>query len=208
MAKKNDSGTNDESSIRTLGELITTLDNDPTILERISTFMPELGKMKTVHDRHRALFAEVLGGNREKEGELDAARMDTNNHLGVFHGLVQLTGSRDPSIPQSLGITAPTPTKRSLTNHFSSPENLRLVYKGLSLIARAGSVKGAKNYEIWVCDGDPMVESNWRYHSHSTRVNHIEITGLTPGRMYYFRIRAVLSGGNSPWSNFVGMMAI
>lgn len=207
MAKKTNAGGSDEEVIRTTGELITTLANDPSILQRMQTFFPDLEKFRSAHDRHRNLFAEVLGGKHEMEGDLEAARNHINTHLDVFHGMVALTGSHDPSITQSLGIVQPV-TKRNSVLHLTSADNFRMVYDGKMMVARANGVKGAKSYELWVCDGDPMIESNWRYLTNSTRINHIEVTGLTPGKLYYFRIRAICSHGNGPWSNFVSMMAI
>ncbi len=198
---------NDEEVIRVTGDLISTLAKE-SMLERILTVFPDLQKLQTTHDRHRGLFNEVLGGNRDKEGELQAVRQEVNNQLGLLRGMALLAGTQDPTIPQKLGMQQQQPTAKRNSGSLTAPENFRLAYDGHTIVARANGVKGAKSYEVWGCDGDPMSESNWRHLITSGRGNHIEIPGLTPGKLYYFRIRAITSTGSGPWSNFKSMMAI
>ena len=208
MGKKA-SGSNDEEMIRATGDLIVTLGKDPSILEDIYSLMPNLGKFQSVYDRHRNVFNEVLGGNHAKEQELQTVRDEVNSQVGMLHGLAVLVADTDPSIALRLGVAQPPITKRTLTYyHLTSPDNFKLVYKDHLLIARANAVKGAKSYEVWFCEGDPRVENSWRHLTTSTRVNRIVLTGLTPGVVYYFRIRAISAHGEGPWSNFINMMAI
>ena len=189
MAKNPLGGGSDEEVIRVTGDLISTLAKDSSILESITLLLPDLQKIQSAHERHRNLFSDVLGGNREKEGELQAVRQEVSTQLGLFRGMAVLAGSQDPSIPQKLGWAHPQPITKRNAGHLTATENFRLVYDGHVLIARANAVKGAKSYEVWGCDGDPLIESNWRHITTSGRVKRIELTGLTPGKVYYFRIR-------------------
>ena len=208
MAKNHFGGGSDEEVIRMTVELIGILAKEPSILERISMLVPNLDKLQTVHDRHLNVFNDVLGGNSEKEKELQAVRSEVTKQLGLFHGMAVLAGSQDPSITQELGIVQQQPATKRASGHFTSSENFRLVYDRHTVIARGNAVKGAKSYEVWGCDGDPMTESNWRHFTTSSRINRIEIPGLIPGRLYYFRVRAIMSNGSGPWSTFVSIMAI
>jgi hypothetical protein len=210
VGKNRNGGERDEDVIRATGELVTNLVKDPSILERMNALMPDLEKIQKAHDRHRSIFSEVLGGASEKEGELASARSDALNIVSLLHGIALLTGKYDPSIPQKLDLVQQQPpiTKRGATGGLAATENFRLVYEGQNIVARGSAVKGAKCYEIWICEGDPLTESNWRHLITSGCVNHIEINGLTPGKLYYFRIRAVGSHTTGPWSNFISMMAI
>lgn len=198
---------NDEEVIRVTGDLISTLAKE-SMMERILTVFPNLQKLQTTHDRHRGLFNEVLGGNREKEGELQAVRQEVNNQLGLLRGMARLAGTQDPTIPQKLGMQQQQPTVKRNSGALPIPENFRMVYEGHTIVARANAVKGARSYGMWGCESDPMTESNWRHVTTSARVNRIEIVGLTPGKLYYFRIRAISSSGTGAWSNFMSMMAI
>lgn len=207
MPKNQFAAGSDEEVIRVTGDLISTLTKD-SILERIYTLFPDLQKLQSAHDRHLGLFNEVLAGNREKEGELQAVRQEVSAQLGLLRGMALLAGTQDPSIPQKLGMQQNPPITKRTMGQFTSPENFRMVYDGQVIVARANAVKGAKSYEVWGCEGDPMTESNWRHLTTSGRVNRIPIPGLTPGKLYYFRIRAISSTGSGPWSSFKSMMAI
>ncbi|TGU71767.1 fibronectin type III domain-containing protein [Geomonas terrae] len=171
--------------------------------------MPDLEKIQQAHERHRSIFSEVLGGASEKEEELASARNYALNIINLLHGVALLTGKYDSNIPQKLDLVQQQPiTKLGANAGLGATENFRLVYEGQIIVARGSAVKGAKSYEIWICEGDPLTESNWRHHITSGCVNRIEMTDLTPGRLYYFRIRAVSSHATGPWSNFISMMAI
>lgn len=208
MSKNRSGGANDEEISRETGMLITSLAKDPTILESIFALLPPLDKMQDAHQRHRNLLNEVLGGATEKEGDLEGARNEVITHASIIHGLAQLTGKHDPTIPQKLaGASPPNSSKRVSSAHLSQM-NLRVVYQEHQLVARANGVKGAKSYEVFVCEGDPATESNWRHQATSPRASRIVLTGLTAGKVYYFRIRAITSHGEGPWSNVVSIMAI
>lgn len=209
MGKNRTSGETDEEVIRTTGDLVANLVKDPSIMQSIDALWPKLEKIQTAHDRHRSIFYEVLGGAREKEGELQVARDEVTSQVNLVNSIAHLTGKQDPSIIKKLGLVQQLPTtKRGASASLSTPENFRLVYEGHTIVARGSAVKGAKSYEIWICESEPLAESSWRHQTTSGRVNRIEITGLTPGRLYFFRIRAVGSHTTGPWSNFISMMAI
>lgn len=211
MGKNRNGGESDEDVIRVTGDLLASLVKDPSILGSIIAMFPNLEKIQAAHERHRSVFHEVLGGAHDKEGELQAARSEVLMQTSLVRGFATLAGKHDPTIPQKLGLVLQqqTANKRGAAAlSLTVPGNFRLLYEGHTIIARASAVKHAKSYEIWVCEGDPLVEGNWKHHTTSGRVTRIELTNLTPGRLYHFRIRAVGSDRNGPWSNFVSMMAI
>ncbi|QWV92155.1 fibronectin type III domain-containing protein [Geomonas oryzisoli] len=208
MSKNRDGGGKDDEIIRASDDLLTSLSKDPTIMQSIYDVLPNQEKLQEARDRHRSLFHQVVDGAHDKEPELEAARNDHVAKMNLVTGMATLTGKHDPTIPQKLGLVHPLTGKRSPAGGLSVPENFRMVYEGRMIIARGSAVKGARSYEIWVCEGDPFTEANWRHHATSGKINRIEITGLTPGRLYYFRIRAVGANDSGPWSNFISMMAI
>ena len=208
MTKNPYDGANDEEVIRATGDILTLLVKDSSIMPSIITLLPSVESVQTAHDFHRGLFNDVLGGNREKEGDLQEARSQVKKQLALLRGLAVLAGSQDPSIPQRLGLVQHAPPTKRVSAHLTSVQNFRIVYDGRKMVARASAVKGAKSYEVWCCEGDPLTESNWRHVTSTGRVNRIELTGLTPGKLYYFRIRTISSTGSGPWSNFISMMAI
>ncbi|MBU5637633.1 fibronectin type III domain-containing protein [Geomonas sp. Red69] len=208
MGKNRNGGEKDEDLIRATGDLLTNLIKDPSIMQSIYALLPNLEKIQGAYDRHRNAFYQVLDGAHDKEGELEAARNDLTTKISLVNGMAHLTGKHDPTIPQKLGLVQQIVGKRLSAAGLLVPGNFRMAYEGHSIVARASAVKGARSYEIWVCEGDPLSEASWRHLTTSGRVNRIEITGLTPGRLYYFRIRAVGAVDAGPFSNFVSMMAI
>lgn len=207
MGKNRNGGEKDEEVIRATGALLTSLTKDPSIMRSIYALLPDLEKIQGAYDRHRNVFHQVVDGASDKEGELEAARNEVLTQVSLVHGMATLTGKHDPTIPQKLGLVHQIASKRSAAG-LSVPENFRMVYEGRSIIARASAVKGARSYEIWVCESDPLTEAGWRHHTTSGKISRIEVTGLTPGRLYYFRIRAVGAVDAGPPSNFISMMAI
>jgi hypothetical protein len=86
---------------------------------------------------------------------------------------------------------------------------LKLSRNGMSglLVASADRIRGGDSYEAQLCTGDPANEENWKHAVTSTRCRDIQLTGLTPGRLYYVRLRAVGGRGPGAWSDIAQMMA-
>ena len=68
------------------------------------------------------------------------------------------------------------------------------------LVARSRGVKGAKLYELAICDGDLNVEANWRIYGTATTPLRMPVTGQTPGVLYHLRVRAINHAGPGAWS--------
>lgn len=208
MAKAPNGGSGDEEVIRMTSELIAILAKDQSILEGIKNLLPNLDTIQSARDRHISVFRDYLAGDHAKEEELLASRKESILLVNLVRGAATLIAPKDPTIPQRLGIVHQAPVNKRTAPHLGSPKNLRIIYEGRRMVARAGAVKGTRIYEVWCCDGDPMVESNWRHLVTSSKASGIAIEGLTPGKLYYFRIRAISASGPGDWSSFVSMIAI
>lgn len=91
-----------------------------------------------------------------------------------------------------------------------APENLRVERGPLSgvLLVQVHTLKGAGSYEVQIASADPKVETNWRLVTLSKTATHIELTGLTPGTVYYVRVRGIGSHGPGAWAESSGIMAV
>jgi hypothetical protein len=76
------------------------------------------------------------------------------------------------------------------------------------LLAQASKLPGAGSYETQLGTGDPNVPANWKTATTTTGCRCIELTGLTPGQLYYVRVRAIYAKGPGAWSDVASLMAV
>lgn len=70
------------------------------------------------------------------------------------------------------------------------------------------AVKGAATFDLQVTAGDPSQEANWApYDSYAYRTK-IQITGRTPGLVYWFRARCFGVAGYGAWSTPVSLRSL
>ena len=83
-----------------------------------------------------------------------------------------------------------------------APPNVRAevtLYPG-RVDVKWGGVRGRMIYEVWMTDGDPKVEANWKLQGLTSK-NRMEVEGLTSNTVYYFRVVAQGAAGPSPMSD-------
>lgn len=67
-------------------------------------------------------------------------------------------------------------------------------------------VHGARTYEVFITSEDPTEPQAWHHAAHSTRIR-TQVHGLEPGRLYHFRVRAILAAGEGPFSQVASKRA-
>lgn len=162
---------------------------------------PTLAEVGTAADAVEAADTAVLnnGGRqdyltrREREQEL----RDKLTLLGAY---VQVTSGGDPEKILSAGYRfrkAPQPV-----GLVEAPGNLRAEPSSLSgmIHLRWDRVRGRLFYEAQINDGDPLDASNYKPLV-SQGSNTYDAAGLTSGKPYTFRVRAVGAAGPGPWSD-------
>lgn len=65
---------------------------------------------------------------------------------------------------------------------------------------RWGGKRGRVSYGVYLCEGNPKEEGDWKWLRTTTR-NAITVHGLEPDRMYYFRVRANSAAGRGKLSD-------
>lgn len=134
--------------------------------------------------------------------ERDALRLVLEGHLSVRGSYVESTSAGDPAKITSAGFqikSDPTPT-----TSLPQPGNLRATMGDNSgeIDLACDAVPRSKSY-VWECSEHPdnAAPTQWVQAKISTR-SSITVVGLTPGKKYAFRVRAI--GPNdviSPWSD-------
>ena len=69
-------------------------------------------------------------------------------------------------------------------------------------------LSGARTYEIQLAQGDPSLEENWTFATTSATASHLLVEGLTPAHTYWFRVRAIGSGGAGRWTDMVTLIVV
>lgn len=102
-----------------------------------------------------------------------------------------------------------TTAEKSPLGALPAPENVRAAYNGHSgqIRVRSSPVKGAASYVTECREHGPGAPGPWQQVKVSTSAT-ITATGLTPGKEYAFRMKAVGAAGDSPWSDEVVKMAV
>ena len=89
-------------------------------------------------------------------------------------------------------------------------QNLKVTRASLSggLLVHAKADPHADVYHVQMAFADPSVEANWSATIEYVHCNRIELTGLTPQKLYYVRLRAFNKNGNGLWVVSPGILVL
>jgi len=138
--------------------------------------------------------------SRLDKQERDFAFADLKGLRQDLGGYVQTVSNGDAEVITSAGFL--TEEARKPLGLLSAPGDVQAIvrpYPG-SLELRYRGVRGRLAYQVYICDGDPLVESNWKLHTITGKVR-VVFNGLTSGQNYFFRVEALGAAGVSPVSD-------
>lgn len=202
-------GVSDAEVIPKTASIVVALAKDPALYQYILSLIPTQEQLQESHERHQSAYNAALGGTPEQILEHQKERQVLNGRFSTFTGLIRLAAVKDPTLPRRFGMSQSKPKKASIAT-LASPSKLKAVHGSNSkeIMLKASPVKGAKSYFVEICDRDPSVEANWRFACVSTAASKIEVKGLTPGTVYWFRVRGVGAHGHGAWSQYVSLMSM
>ncbi len=159
-----------------------------------------------LHNRFEGSYAASLKGDPAKVKACEADRLEVNRDLTILFGLAKALALKDPSVQEALGLGS-VPEKTPVPAVvLTEPNDFKVVYSPKGLItASVTRVPGAKGYQVWACDSDPNIESNWRLAAASPKCKGIALTGLSRAKSNWLKIRAMRGNAAGPWSNFVAL---
>lgn len=195
----------DTENISATESLINAMTKDPDLYPRIMALLPKKETLEELRGRYLENRNASVGGEQQK-----ALLMELSRELSRFTVLVRLAAENDATLPQKLGINLQKGKKISSKAPLTAPGNF-IVRHGPehgTMIAKASPVKGGRSYDVEDCEGDPSIESNWKHIATSVLCSKMEIKGLTPGTIYWFRVKAIGAKGLGPASSYVSLMAI
>lgn len=181
----------------------------PEFYAYLLSLIPTRETITDLHTRFQESFAASLTGDSEKAKACEADRKAMDCDLSVILGFVKVVAIKDPTVTEKFSI-GPLPLKAAPSaSALTIPRNFKLAY-GVNLgelNASVSAVKTARGYQVWACEGDPSIAANWKMVGAATTCKGIVITGLTAGRLYWFKIRAMRGDGAGPWSALISMIA-
>lgn len=200
----------DTETSSALQSLLLALANDPNLCQCLLELVPKKEKVEEILSRFNESRIAAEGGDPEQALLLEAHRKDSKRTLSRFESLAKIAAEDDPTLPQRLGIKAHKVKKVAPAVPILAPGNFTVWHApehGV-MYAKASPVKKGRSFLIEMCEGDPSIESNWRYAASSVLSSKMEIRGLTPGTVYWFRVRALGAHTMGPWSSYVTLMAM
>ena len=191
-----------------IAALLAALAKDPSLYRMVTAITPSLEELTEIHETHQTVYNASGSGDPEILRQLQAARKRMDYKYGIFFSLLKHAAVENPDLPAKLGVSQSKPKK--VAAQMTSPLNPRARHMETSgkMLLKVDPVKGAKSYDISICQGDPSIEANWKHCGVGTKASRLLVEGLVPGTTYWFRVRAIGSKGPGPWSQFVCIMAL
>jgi hypothetical protein len=179
----------------------------PEVYAYLVSLLPTPDGMQASHNSYTASYAGFLAGDPEKAKECEAQRAAVCEGLSILLGLAKAVTVKDPKVPEALNLGAAPTRKSSTSAELSQPNGFKVVFDTSGHItASVEKVKSARGYEVWLCDGDPNLETNWRLAASSPTCRKIIVSGLDRSKSNWLRSRAMGGKGTAgPWSNLVNL---
>lgn len=167
-------------------------------------------ELRELGNNFLAVTAAAESRDINKVAERDAMRplVELNPSITVQWAVIRSIKENNPSLIGNLGVeTKKKPTRAAVSASVIAPTNVKVKHgkhSGGAFISTT-KVPWARTYEVGICLGDPTNEESWKTLGPFDHCRNIELTGLEPGKLYYFRMRCFGKGGQSPWSTIVSL---
>lgn len=176
--------------------------------------VPDGHELKETGISYNALNTAVKAGDNSKKAEREALREKTVQQLVLALTWAAMRSVREnkPSLVANLGVELKKKGQSRSSIHplVGAPKDPDVKHgpKSGTVLLNVTKVPGAVTYIVQACQGDPSREESWSHEWQFIKCKGNEVTGLEPGKTYYFRVRCLGHAGHGPWSSIVSLMAI
>ena len=173
--------------------------------------VPEPTALTAAFTTYQSLAYAAESGDNAKIAARNNARVDLTAKLKKVAGYLELVADGDRARLETTGYDLTRPHGGTYDPiELPAPDDLRVERGTLSgvLLVRVRTLKGAGSYEVQLATADPAVETNWKAGVLSKTATHIELKGLTPGALYYVRVRGIGSHGPGAWVQSPGIRTV
>ncbi|WP_183354029.1 hypothetical protein [Geomonas silvestris] len=163
--------------------------------------MPNVEKLLAATTRHQASYAGFLKGDAEMAKACEEDRLEVCKHIAQYRGIAKACSIVNPKVPAMLGFDSATEKTPSAAIILAEVRDVRVTYNNFGQpVVSFAKVQNAKGYQIWISDGDPSIESNWRLYESATVCKGIVIPGLNRALFHWLKVRALRGKQAGPWS--------
>lgn len=163
---------------------------------------PTPEKFGEIHERFEGSLTGYLKGDPEMVKQCEEARIELNKAMTVVQGIGKAVSVIDPTVQEKLGFTHQKATSSSVA--LAAAKDLRVLFdKNGQPYCSVTRLVGAKGYDVWFCEGEPSVETNWKMLTWSSSCQLIYLKGLDRTKTNYLKLRGKRGNEVGPWSNMV-----
>ena len=168
----------------------------------------ELAVLKAALDSYSAAIAEALDGSKKAIADRNKRRREVITMLRLLGRYVEVTCKNDLAIFASSGFEAAS-NSRTPPQPLAQP-TIDYIEQGNSgqLLVAIKPVKKARNYELQYAALSGGTPGQWTTITVTSSRPAIPVSGLTPGTIYVFQVRALGKLGHTDWSNSSTRMCI
>jgi len=193
------------------GSIVSTLANNPYFPRPWPEPAPSYEQLEQAYYAYQSAYQAALGRDTFKIAQRKDARDALTGILKRLAIYLELAANGNATALASTGYELRRePGPSSTSSILPAPEGVTIKHGELSgvLMIHATRLVGAASYEVELTDGDPTVEANWKAAGIHVHCSHIELTGLTPGKLYSVRLRGINVVGPGAWSDTVTLMVV
>ncbi len=194
-----------------VGHILASLTNNPHFPEPWPEPVPSLAQLNEAYRVYLDAYHASLTHDSLKIRQRDAARKALIELLKQLVNYLELVAHSDTDKLSTTGFDLRRDTVRGIHGGtLPAPDGFRASHgpKSGTAMLHVARLAGAKSYEVQIAQGDPSIEENWKTVTTSATGSHMLIEGLTPGQTYWFRVRAIGSGGAGLWTTPVNLIVV
>jgi hypothetical protein len=169
-----------------------------------------LEDLRSKLDRFDALLAEKLYGDKRVVAQKNNLRTEIIGDLLLLSGYVESVADDDPEVFASSGIEI-VATAYSPPQPLAQPivEQIKQGNTGEFFIKTTSLGRKARWYELGYIEGEGNAPDDaWTIKTKATAKEVFSVTGLKPGAIYAFRVRAHGDLGYTDWSDPATRMCV
>jgi len=197
--------------LTTTESILLNLEKHPDTPKEVPKPYPSVPDLRASFEKYKELHHAAENGDRVKGALRNLARETTADdfsnygHFLLTYGMdtyflldVGYSVKQQPVKKNAPAIASRVPPQKAKVKHGEVPGKL---------IVSCSRQNGAAMYGVGVSE-DPSAEGNWRHVDNYIHASKMEVTGLTPGKRYYFRICNIGGDGPGPWSDTVTLICM